>query len=51
MDCDLLQLTSLFVGEMLAEEMSLAANGKKASLQLMTVAKVCDCNHWIDCGY
>ena len=36
---------------MLAEEMSLAANGKKVSLQLMTAAKVCDYNHCIDCGY
>ena len=50
-ECVLLQLTSLFIGEMLAEDMSLAANGKKASLQLMTAAKVCDCNHCIDCGY
>ena len=50
-ECVLLQLTSLFAGEMLAEEMSLAANGKKASLQLMTAAKVCDYNHCMDCGY
>ena len=31
----------IYTGEVLAEELSLAANGKKASLQLSTAAKVC----------
>ena len=33
------------IGDILAEELSLATNGKKASLQLATAAKVGCCHH------